>query len=234
MRVAIIPARGGSKRIPRKNIRDFRGKPAIAWSIAVAQKSSLFDKIVVSTEDSEISDVARSYGAEVPFRRPAKLADDSTTTVEAVAHAVQSCLELGWNIDLACCIYPCSPFIEVADLVRAVELAEERAADYVYPVTTYPHPVQRAMRMLADSSMRFITPEFELTGTQHLEELYHDVGQFYVGKPSAWLARSSILTAGLAIPIPSWRVVDIDTPEDWKRAELLHVTLFPEGSSLAV
>jgi len=229
MRIAVIPARGGSKRIPRKNIKNFSGKPAISWSIAAAQASSLFEKIIVSTEDDQIAEVAQQYGALVPFRRPKELADDITATVPVMAHAVRACIDLGWSVDWACCIYPCSPFVQPQDLAEASALALSRDADFVYPITRYPHPVQRAMRMLPDSSVQFVQPEHELTRTQLLEPLFHDTGQFYFGKAAAWLEQKRMHTAGICIEIPSWRVVDIDTPDDWTRAELLHAALL--GSS---
>jgi pseudaminic acid cytidylyltransferase len=215
MKLAIIPARGGSKRIPRKNIKDFCGKPMIAWSIDAARKSNLFDHIIVSTDDEEIAEIARNCGAETPFMRPGELADDLTPTVPVVAHAVETCIALGWVADYACCIYPCAPFLQVGDLIKALELAIIRNADFVYPVTEYMHPVQRAMRQLPDGAMRFFYPHFELTRTQDLEKSYHDAGQFYWGKTSAWLEKKRMHTAGIGIRIPNWRVVDIDSEDDW-------------------
>lgn len=221
MKIAVIPARGGSKRIPRKNIKDFCGRPMIAWAISVAKESGLFDHIIVSTDDEEIADIARNWGAETPFVRPVDLADDLTPTVPVVAHAVKSCLDLGWGADYVCCIYPCVPFLQVADLVSALDLANARKADFVYPVTEYAHPIQRAMRQLPGGEMQFFSPQFELTRTQDLEKSYHDAGQFYWGKASAWLEHKKMHTAGLGMPIPNWRVVDIDSADDWKRAELI-------------
>ena len=225
MKIAVIPARGGSKRIPRKNIKDFCGRPMIAWAISAAQDSGLFQHVVVSTDDAEIGDIARSSGAEVPFVRPRELADDLTPTVPVVAHAVKSCIDSGWHVDYACCIYPCVPFLQVSDLVSALELADARAADFVYPVTEYAHPIQRAMRRLPGGEMRFFSPQFELTRTQDLEKSFHDAGQFYWGKASAWLEHRKMHTDGLGMPIPNWRVVDIDSADDWKRAELIFSAL---------
>lgn len=221
MTIAVIPARGGSKRIPRKNIKDFCGKPMIAWAISAAKESGLFDHIIVSTDDAEIADIARRWGAQTPFVRPAALADDLTPTVPVVAHAVKSCLELGWGANYICCIYPCVPFLQVDDLVAAHDLANTRKADFVYPVTEYAHPIQRAMRQTPEGEMQFFSPQFELTRTQDLEKSYHDAGQFYWGKTSAWLGYKKMHTAGLGMQIPNWRVVDIDTENDWKRAELV-------------
>ena len=221
MNIAVIPARGGSKRIPRKNIKSFCGRPMIAWAISKARESGLFERVIVSTDDEEIVEVAKSWGAETPFVRPKELADDLTPTVPVIAHAVKSCLELGWVADQVCCIYPCVPFLQVGDLIAALDLTQAQDADFVYPVTEYAHPIQRAMRQLPGGKMQFINPEFELTRTQDLEKTYHDAGQFYWGKASAWLAHKRMHTDGLGLSIPNWRVVDIDSADDWRRAELI-------------
>jgi pseudaminic acid cytidylyltransferase len=221
MKIAVIPARGGSKRIPRKNIKTFCGRPMIAWAIGAAKASGLFDHIIVSTDDDEIATVAGNWGAESPFMRPEALADDLTPTVPVIAHAVQACRDLGWAVDYACCIYPCAPLLQAADLVAALKTLQDRDADFVYPVTEYAHPMQRAMRRLPDGQMQFFNPEFELTRTQDLETAYHDAGQFYWGKASAWLAHKKMHTDGLGMPVPNWRVVDIDSANDWARAEHL-------------
>lgn len=220
MKIAVIPARGGSKRIPRKNIKNFSGKPMIAWSIAAAKASGLFDQIIVSTDDDEIAAIARAHGASTPFMRPAHLADDLTPTVPVLAHAVQACRELGWEVAHACCIYPCAPSLQADDLRAAFALLQERSAHFVFPVTEYAHPVQRAMRQLDDHSMQFFSPQFEMTRTQDLETSYHDAGQFYWGTADAWLTNKKMHTDGLGMPIPNWRVVDIDSESDWIRAEM--------------
>lgn len=225
MKIAVIPARGGSKRIPRKNIKPFCGLPMIARAIVTAQSSGLFDKIVVSTDDADISAIARECGAQLPFVRPADLSDDLTPTVPVVAHAVQSCRDLGWDVSYACCIYPCVPLLSIEDLGKALDLALRFDADFVYPVTEYAHPIQRAMRRLATGQMQFLQPDYEMTRTQDLEKTYHDAGQFYWGQASAWLSGKRMHSAGLGFTIPNWRVVDIDTEEDWKRAELIYRAL---------
>jgi pseudaminic acid cytidylyltransferase len=225
MKIAVIPARGGSKRIPRKNIKDFCGRPMIAWAISAAKESGLFDHIIVSTDDEEIAGIAKNWGAETPFVRPVDLADDLTPTVPVIAHAVKSCLELGWDADYVCCIYPCVPFLQVGDLISALDLADTQNADFVYPVTEYAHPIQRAMRRLSSGEMQFFSPQFELTRTQDLEKTYHDAGQFYWGKTSAWVAHKKMHTAGLGMPIPNWRVVDIDSEDDWLRATTIFNSL---------
>ncbi|MEY3788590.1 MAG: hypothetical protein RIQ94_142 [Pseudomonadota bacterium] len=222
MKIAIIPARGGSKRIPRKNIKDFCGKPMIAWAITTAQESGLFDLIIVSTDDKEIADIARKWKAETPFIRPIELADDLTPTVPVIAHAVKSCNDSGWTVEYACCIYPCVPFLQTDDLISAFNLLQKNNVNFVYPVTEYAHPIQRAMRQLPSGQMQFINPENELTRTQDLEKTYHDSGQFYWGNATAWLEHKKMHTDGLGMAIPNWRVVDIDSMNDWKRAEDLY------------
>lgn len=225
MNIAIIPARGGSKRIPRKNVKEFCGRPMIAWAIEKARTSLLFEHVIVSTDDEEIAQIAREWGAETPFMRPQELADDLTATVPVVAHAIRTCLDLGWKTDFACCIYPCAPFLQIEDLRSALDLAREQDADFAYPVAEYAHPIQRAMRRLPEGRMQFLHPEHELTRTQDLGKTYHDAGQFYWGKAAAWLAHRRMHSDGLGMPIPNWRVVDIDSADDWKRAELLFPAL---------
>jgi pseudaminic acid cytidylyltransferase len=221
MNIAIIPARGGSKRIPRKNIKQFAGMPMIAHAITAVKASGLFDHVIVSTDDKEIAEIARQWGAETPFDRPANLADDHTPTVPVIAHAVRACQDLGWIVDYACCIYPCSPFLVADDLLESLKIVQTQDAEFIYPVVEYPHPIQRAMRRLSSGGMQFLSSEFELTRTQDLEKTYHDAGQFYWGKANAWLEHTKMHTEGLGYPIPNWRVVDIDTEDDWKRAELV-------------
>ena len=221
MKVAIIPARGGSKRIPRKNIKEFNGRPIIAWSILAAQESGLFDHIIVSTDDSEIRMIAEKYGATVPFIRPSDISDDHTPTVPVISHAVKEIEKLYQNIEYACCIYPCSPLLLASDMVEAFNMLESTGADFVYSVVEYPHPIFRSMRQSENGKMEFIYPEYELTRTQDLERVFHDAGQFYWGRVDAWRELKKMHTDGLGIEIPSYRVVDIDTEDDWKRAELL-------------
>jgi pseudaminic acid cytidylyltransferase len=221
VKIAVIPARGGSKRIPRKNVKSFCGIPMIARAIATARDSGLFEHVVVSTDDAGIAAVAREAGAEMPFVRPPELADDLTPTAPVIAHAVERCQELGWIVSHACCIYPCVPLLSASDMAQALQLALDSGADFAYPVTEYAHPIQRAMRRLPDGQMQFLQPAHELTRTQDLEKTYHDAGQFYWGRATAWLARKRMHSAGLGYPIPHWRVVDIDTEDDWKRAELI-------------
>ncbi|MDR7896839.1 pseudaminic acid cytidylyltransferase [Thermosynechococcus sp. JY1334] len=226
MKVAIIPARGGSKRIPRKNIRNFCGKPMIAYAIAIAQDSCLFDRIVVSTEDPEIATVASQWGAEVPFVRPASLADDYTGTTQVIAHGIQVLQEQGCHPELVCCIYPAVPLLQADDLKAALNILLSSNAPYVFPVTSFPSSIQRALRRHPSGQMEPFYPEYEQERTQDLEPAYYDAGQFYWGRTQAWLADISIHQQGIGLVIPQWRVVDIDTLEDWQRAELLYKVLY--------
>jgi pseudaminic acid cytidylyltransferase len=227
MTLAVIPARGGSKRIPRKNIRPFAGKPMIAFAIDAAMASGQFEHVVVSTDDAEIAEIARQRGAEVPFLRPKELSDDFTPTVPVIAHAIRACSDLGWNTDLTCCIYPGVPMIEANDLKVARARIEETGALYAFPVAQFPAAIQRALRRDVQSGMATpFNPEHVNTRTQDLEPAYFDAGQFYWGRRYAWLEGHSIHGNGATIVLPEWRVVDIDTPDDWARAELLYKALF--------
>lgn len=229
MMLAVIPARGGSKRIPRKNIKLFAGKPMLGYAISVAQESGLFDAIVVSSEDAEILALAAKLGA-TPFKRSETLADDYTPTVPVIADTISACETATSHFELVCCIYPAVPFLQVDDLTQALVLLKQRGADYVFPVAAFAPPIQRAIRLQTDGKVSPFFPENEGARTQDLERAYFDVGQFYWGKKSAWAAGKSIHACGYAWPIPGWRAVDIDTPEDWARAEMLKRTLMAEGN----
>jgi len=197
----------------------------IEWAIGYAHESNMFEKVIVSTDDERIAQVARLAGAEIPFIRPADLADDFTPTVPVIAHAVETCQSMGWDIDYACCVYPCVPFLQISDLVDAFALMLENDAQFSYPVTEYSHPIQRGMRRSSRGRMEFFQLDHELTRTHDLEKSYHDAGQFYWGRAGAWKARMRMHTAGVGLVVPNWRVVDIDNLEDWKRAELLYEVL---------
>lgn len=219
MNIAVIPARGGSKRIPRKNIKPFGGQPMIAYAIDAARASGLFEHVVVSTDDDEIAGVALEHGATVPFRRPLALADDQTITVPVIGHAVQWFIDHGQAPDAACCIYPCVPLLQAQDLRDAHALFVERGADYVYPVLAFHSSPWRAMTKPENGPMQFVYPEYELTRTQDLPKCYHDAGQFYWGKATAWTSGLRMHSHGHGWEMSPHRVVDIDTPDDWVRAE---------------
>jgi N-acylneuraminate cytidylyltransferase len=220
MRLAVIPARGGSKRIPRKNVRPFGGKPMIAWSIEAARASGVFDRIVVSTDDDAIADVARAHGADVPFMRPAELSDDRTGTTPVVAHALAWHRAQGLAPAEVCCLYATAPFVRAADLQRGLRALADSGARYAFAVTSYAFPIQRAIRITPAGRVAMFHPEHAQTRSQDLEEAYHDAGQFYWGDAEAW-AQGLPIFAEHSVPVvlPRHRVQDIDTPEDWARAE---------------
>lgn len=226
MRLAVIPARGGSKRIPRKNIKHFGGLPMIAWSIRAAHESQCFDRIIVSTEDEEIAEVAKAHRAEVPFMRPANLSDDYTGTIPVIAHAIAWQNQHGTPATEVCCIYATAPFVQACDLQRGLEILQSTGAEYAFSVTSYAFPIQRAIRITANQRIEMFQPEHIATRSQDLEEAWHDAGQFYWGKAEGWLQGVPLFSKESApVPLPHYRVQDIDTPEDWKQAELIFNTL---------
>ena len=222
MRLAIIPARGGSKRIPRKNIKPFCGKPMIAWSIEAALTSGCFDHIIVSTDDSEIAEVAIANGAELPFMRPPELSDDHTGTTPVIAHAVDWANHNMGTVDHACCIYATAPFVLATDLRRGFELLQLHGAEYAFSVTSYTFPIQRAVKITNAHRIEMFTPEHFQSRSQDLEEAFHDAGQFYWGKAQAWLQGKPLFSEhATPVKLPRHRVQDIDTLEDWERAAWL-------------
>lgn len=222
MNVAIIPARGGSKRIPRKNIRDFGGRPIIAHSIQAAHESGLFAQILVSTDDEEIAAVARKHGADVPFMRPPELADDHTGTHAVIGHAMRWLLDQGHAVTHGCCIYPTAPFIQADDLERGLSLLSSGGWNAVLAATTFPHTIYRSFERLPEGGLRMVFPEHYATRSQDLPEVFHDAGQFSWATADAWLGPSARFNDRTSIVVlPRWRVQDIDTAEDWKRAEMI-------------
>ena len=222
MKIAIIPARGGSKRIPRKNIKPFHGKPMIAYSIEAAVVSGCFDKVIVSTDDAEIAEVAKKYGAEVPFLRPVDISDDYATTMDVMEHAIRWCKNEGWNVETVCCLYATAPFVLPEDLQKGYELLRDTSVQFAFSATSFPFPIQRAIKLDEQGSVSMFSPENEQVRSQDLEEGYHDAGQFYWGQTSAFLNKLSIFSPhSKAVLLPRCRVQDIDTPEDWELAEKL-------------
>lgn len=221
-RVCILPARGGSKRIPRKNVRPFAGRPIIAWPIATARASACFDRVIVSTDDLEIAETAERAGAEVPFRRPAELADDHTGTLDVIAHALNWLAADGCVVSRAACIYPTAVLLDEDDIRTGAELLETGDADYAVTVTEYPFPVQRAVQIDRRGGLAMLQPEHIATRSQDLPAVYHDAGALYWGRAEAFLTRAPLFQPrARAIVLPRNRVVDIDTPEDWDIAEAL-------------
>jgi N-acylneuraminate cytidylyltransferase len=220
MYLAVIPARGGSKRIPRKNLRDFHGKPIITYSVEMALNSGLFDEVIVSTDDEEIAQLARRLGASVPFMRPAELADDHSTTLDVIRHAIGWYEQGGVSITLVCCIYATAPMIQASMLELGRAELDENTFDYAFSATTFDFPVQRGFRILSNGGVEMLQPEHMETRSQDLEPLYHDAGQFYWGRPEA-VKRGRELFGRHSKPvlIPRYHVQDIDTLEDWEVAE---------------
>lgn len=222
MKMAVIPARGGSKRIPRKNIKLFGGLPMIAWSIRAAIDSQCFDHILVSTDDDEIASVAKAYGAEVPFVRPASLSDDHTATIPVIAHAIEWQSQHATATTEVCCIYATAPFIHASDIQQGLQVLQSTGADYAFSVTSYAFPIQRAIRITAEERLEMFQPEHFNTRSQDLQEAWHDAGQFYWGKAQAWLDGKPVFSKDAApVKLPRFRVQDIDTREDWERAEYM-------------
>ncbi|MDA3898328.1 MAG: pseudaminic acid cytidylyltransferase [Desulfobacteraceae bacterium] len=226
MKIAVIPARGGSKRIPQKNIKNFLGKPIIAHSIETAKVSGLFDRIIVSTDNHEIAAVARDFGAEVPFMRPAELADDYTGTNAVVKHSIEWLNINGFQIDFVCCIYATAPFLNISYLKQGIERLEKTNKLYAFSVTSFPSTIFRSFRMDNDDSVKMFWPEYLNTRSQDLPVAYHDAGQFYWGKPEAFLKNYPVFSNhSIGIVLPQHLVMDIDTIEEWKQAELMYKAL---------
>ena len=220
--LAVIPARGGSKRIPRKNIRPFHGVPLLARTVETLRKAAVFDHIVVSTDDPEIRDVALAAGAEVPFVRPAELATDTAPTIPVIAHAIEA-LATKARHDYVCCAYPAAVLLQPADYRAALDLLAAADADYVFTATKYAYPIQRALRALANGGCEMFQPEHRGTRSQDLEPAFHDAGQFYWGRRDAWLASRPIFSdRSRMFLLSANRIQDIDTEEDWARAELIY------------
>lgn len=221
--IAVIPARGGSKRIPKKNIREFAGKPAIGYAIEAAIKAAIFSEIIVSTDDQEIGEISKKFGASIIISRPESLSDDLTPTVPVVAHAVESYLGGNKIENLeVCCIYPVNPFIESSVLIDGLELLRlSPQTSYVLPICSYPYPIQRSVTF-RNSQIVMRYPENALVRSQDLEESFHDAGQWYWGRSATWTAHEKLLFNSKGIRILRWRCQDIDTEEDWKSAELLY------------
>lgn len=230
MTICLIPARGGSKRIPRKNIRSFRGKPMIAWSIEAAHASGCFDQVLVSTDDVEIAEVARVHGAQVPFLRPAHLADDQASSQAVIAHALEWVVQQGETCDVLCCLYATAPFVQAEDLQQSQQkLLKSRPGTLVFAATSFPFPIQRAIHLDAEGYSSMFHPEYFSSRSQDLTEAYHDAGQFYWATLDTWSTVTNLFEGMRPLVLPRWRVQDIDTEEDWQRAELLHQLLVQQG-----
>jgi N-acylneuraminate cytidylyltransferase len=233
MKLCVIPARGGSKRIPRKNIKPFLGKPIIAYSIQSALQSGLFDRVVVSTDDAEIAEVAQAYGAEVPFLRPDELSGDFVGTIPVIQHAAQWHQDQGFDLQSVCAIYATAPFVTVEDLQKAYKVLISNRCDYVFSAAEFESPIQRAFKVNNLGRIEMMYPEYLDARSQDLTTGYFNAGQFYWGRAQAWLAGKRVLVSD-SIPyiIPSGRVQDIDNPKDWHLAELMYQYLKDEYESV--
>jgi len=226
MNICIIPARGGSKRIPRKNIKEFNGMPIIAYSIKAAIDSNCFDKVIVSTDDDEIAALSKHYGAEVPFTRPQELSGDYTSTISVIKHAIEWFESNKININYVCCLYATAPFIQSKTISNAYLQLIDSGANYCFSVTSFPFPVQRSIKITSLNRVNMLYPEYFNYRSQDLEEAYHDAGQFYWGESNAFKEELPFFSE-FATPylIPRFLVQDIDTNEDWIRAEAMYQVL---------
>ena len=226
MNICIIPARGGSKRIPRKNIRDFFGKPIIAYSIEEALKSQLFDRVIVSTDDGEIAELCKGFGAEIPFLRPSAIADDYSDTGSVVRHAITWLRKNEYIPSNVCCIYPTAPFVRSEDLRSGLDVLSSGQVDYVFSAASFSFPIQRAIRINSKDYIEMFDESSFSARSQDLEEAWHDAGQFYWADADIWLQNKEVFNSrSKIVRIPRCRVQDIDSEEDWVTAEALFAAL---------
>ena len=224
--IAIIPARGGSKRIPNKNIKSFAGQPIISYSIKAAQETSLFGRIIVSTDSDEIAEVAKACGAEVPFIRPAELADDFTGTVPVLLHALNWLNKYGFSPDYYCCIYATAPFVQPEFIRKGFDVLKKKKATVAFSVTTFPYPIFRALKIGDDDRVEMFWPEHENSRSNDLPKAYHDAGQFYWGNTKRFLTEKKLFSsASVPVILPRYFVQDIDTQEDWETSEIMYSVL---------
>ena len=227
MNIAIIPARGGSKRIPKKNIKSFSGKPMIQWAIEAAQESNIFDQIIVSTDDQTIAAISKDLGALVPFTRSQELSDDFTNTTDVMADACRWAKEAGLDAEIVCCLYATAPFVRAADLIEAYRIINASDWQYVFSVAEYSSPIFRSFQQTDAQGVKMFFPEHFESRSQDLPQALFDAGMFYMGRSDAWVQGLKIFEShSFPLKIPSWRVQDIDTPEDWARAEQMAKYIF--------
>ena len=219
--IAIITARGGSKRIPRKNIKEFMGKPMLAYAIQAALDSKIFDEVMVSTDDNEIAEIAKKYGANVPFMRSEKTANDYATTSDVLNEVIDEYKKLGKTFDELCCIYPCVPFLKGEILKKAYNNFKSSNSNSLMPVVKFSFPIQRAVKLNQQGYIEFREPEHLSTRTQDLEPTFHDVGMFYFVKTESFKKYNAIITDKTAMyEMNEYAIQDIDTIEDWKMAKI--------------
>lgn len=222
MRIAIIPARYNSKRIKKKNIKLFYSKPIIFWTIKKLIKSNFFDKIVVSSDSSLILDLSKKFGADILLKRSKKLSGDKILTKDVIRDSIKKLSKKNIYPKYICCVYPCNPFLNIRDIKKAFSLLKNEKNKFIYPITKYSHPIQRAVKLDKQLNISpFILKNIN-ERTQDLQDSYYDAGQFYWGYINSWNDKNSIHEFSKGLVIPSWRSVDIDTTDDWKRAELMY------------
>ena len=219
--IAIIPARGGSKRIPKKNIRNFMGKPIIEYAIENAINSKLFDEVMVSTEDDEIAELSINLGARVPFKRSEKNSDDYASTIDVISEVIRSYEKLGLFFNYACCIYPCTPLLTRDKLIESYNKLKKEDLDCVFPILKFGFPIQRAVRINSNGLVEMFNPEHLTTRSQDLEKSYHDAGQFYFFKVNKLISKQKLLTDSTGyIELSEFEAQDIDSLVDWELAEM--------------
>lgn len=224
--IAIIPARGGSKRIPRKNIKLFRGKPIISYAIKIAKKSKCFDKIIVSTDDIQISNIAKKFGAEILFKRPKKLSTDNAKSTDVIKHAIRKLEELNIKFNFICNIYPTNPLLDYKNLIKGHNLIKSNKFDYVFAVSEYSYPIQRSFKIKKPLGVKMLFPKYRNKNSNNLEKIYHDAGQFYFGKKNSFLGDKQMFgRRSFPIIIKKNHSWDIDDIDDWKIAENLFKSL---------
>lgn len=221
MNIAVIPARYGSKRIKKKNIKIFYSKPMIYWVIKKIRESKLFNYICVSSDSDKILNIAKKYGVEILIKRPKSLSGDKISTKPVISHAINELNEMKIKFETICCIYPCNPFMLSEDLKKALNIYKKNKNKFVFPIVEYSHPIQRALRINKSFQVKSINYENANKRTQDLQKSYFDAGQFYFGSKYIWNSNKDLHNNGTTLIIPSWRVIDIDNLNDWKRAELL-------------
>ena len=226
MKIAIIPARFGSKRIKSKNIKFFHSKPMIVWTLEKLVKSNFFDKIVVTSDSKKILNISKKNGADILIDRPKKLSGDIVGTLPVISHALKYLKKYNYNECYVCCVYPCNPFLNLKDVRNGFLKVKKNLSKFVFPVAEYSHPIQRALKLNANNQVKPFLQNNTNKRTQDLEKMYFDAGQFYWGASNLWHKENSIHKSGMCLPIPSWRVIDIDNLSDWKRAEMLFKNFF--------
>jgi pseudaminic acid cytidylyltransferase len=226
MKIAIIPARFGSKRIKKKNIKLFYSKPMIVWTLKKLTESNFFDKIVVTSDSKKILNISKNNGADILIHRPKKLSGDIVGTLPVISHALKQLKKYNYNESYVCCVYPCNPFLNLKDVKNGFLRMKKNLTKFIFPVTEYSHPIQRALKLNANNHAIPFLKKNSNKRTQDLEKTYFDAGQFYWATSNLWHENNSIHKSGMCIPIPSWRVVDIDNLSDWKRAEVLFKNFF--------